>query len=118
MVLYDSEWVRRFYDHYGLKEWDRWDHSKVQTVKFEIHRHYIREYIKPSYRILEAGAGAGRFTKELSSITQKITVVDISPVQLRLNKEKAAEYGFASSVEQWIECDMCDLSDYFTDDAC
>ena len=63
------------------------------------------------------GAGAGRFTHELAGICRSIVVADISPVQLRLNREKADEFGFASSVESWVECDMCDLRAHFKDAA-
>jgi SAM-dependent methyltransferase len=59
------------------------------------------------------GAGAGRFTQELAKTTSQIVVADISPGQLALNRQHAAEHGFTDNVEAWIECDMCDLESTF-----
>jgi len=115
MARYDPDWVRDHYDAYGMREWDRWEESPVERVKFYVHLHYLREHVRPGQRVLEIGAGAGRFTRELARITDRIVVADLSPGQLRLNREAAARLDFASSVEDWIECDLCDLSPHFVD---
>ena len=63
---YDPGWLAEFYDDYGDKEWHRWEKSPAQEVKFHIHRHLIREYVKEGDRVLEVGAGPGRFTRVLA----------------------------------------------------
>jgi len=115
MARYDPDWVRAHYDEYGMREWDRWDESPVERVKFHVHLHYLREHVRTNDRVLEVGAGAGRFTRELARITDRIVVADISPGQLKLNRDNAARLDFASAVEDWIECDMCDLRPHFDD---
>ena len=115
MTSYDPDWVRDHYDRYAEKEWQRWDRSPVERVKLEIHLHYLRRSIRPGDRVLEIGAGAGRFTQELARITPRVVVGDLSPVQLQLNRENAQSLGFAGAVERWLECDMCDLSPHFED---
>ncbi len=115
MGKYDPAWVRAHYDEYGQKEWERWDRSPVERVKLEVHLHYLRAYLQPGQRVLEIGAGAGRFTQELAKITQRIIVADLSPVQLALNRQHADRLGFSHAVERWVECDMCHLSPYFGD---
>ena len=115
MTRYDPDWVRAHYDAYGTREWDRWEESPVERVKFYVHLHYLREHVRPGDRVLEIGAGAGRFTRELARITRHIVVADLSPGQLRLNREAAARLDFASSIEDWVECDLCDLSPHFVD---
>ena len=117
MAAYDPGWVRSFYDEYGEREWTRWDESPVQQVKWHVHLHYLTEYLRPDDRVLEVGAGAGRFTRELTGLVRSIVVADISPGQLQLNRAKAEEFGFAESVEDWIECDMCDMSAHFDEGA-
>ena len=117
MSDYDADWVRRYFDDYGMKEWRRWDESPVERVKFFVHRHYVEESVARGDRVLEIGAGAGRFTRELARWTDRIVVADISSGQLRLNRDNAERLGFASSVEQWVECDACHLEGVFADDA-
>jgi len=113
MTEYDPDWVKSYYDELGQREWDRWDVSPVEQVKFEVHLRYLRKYLAAGDRILEIGAGPGRFTQELAKISPRIVVADISPVQLELNRQNAHTLGYAGSIEQWIECDICDLRPCF-----
>lgn len=104
----DAGWVRA---HTGDEdEWSRWQSDFVQQVDFAIHIHYLHEYLTEGMRILEVGAGAGRFTKELASISNRITVVDISPTKIQRNKRNVQAMGYAAAIEAWHECDMCDLT--------
>ncbi len=113
MTHYDAEWIRTYYDAYGMKEWHRWDASRVERVKLCVHLHHLRQHVSPTDRVLEIGAGAGRFTQELASLANGIVVADISPVQLSLNRENAERLGFADRIERWMECDMCRLDTVF-----
>jgi SAM-dependent methyltransferase len=120
MSNYDPNWVRAFYDQYAGEEWQRWDRDPVQQVKFAVHLHYLRQAIQPGDRVLEIGAGPGRFTQHLAQITSgsrraRIVVGDLSPVQLELNRQNASRLGFASAVERWVECDICELGPHFQD---
>ncbi len=110
---YDPDWVRSYYNDYGMREWNRWDLSPVERMKFLVHQHHLQSHVRPTDRVLEIGAGAGRFTQELAKITDRIVVADISPVQLQLNRNQASVHGFADHVEDWVECDMCELESTF-----
>ena len=96
-----------------MKEWHRWEESPVERIKFFIHLHHLKNHVHAADRVLEIGAGAGRFTQEIAKITSQIVVADITPGQLELNRTQAKEHDFAASVEDWIECDMCDLESEF-----
>lgn len=111
-LQYDPAWVAGFYDRYGEKEWARWDRDAVSAVRFHVHCHYLRQWIKPGDRVLEAGAASGRFTLELARLGAKVTVLDLSPGQLELNKANAKEHGFEAAVEARVLGDICDLSGY------
>ena len=115
MATYNPDWVKTFYDQYGEKEWKRWDASPVEQIKFQVHLYYLSRYLGKDDRVLEIGAGAGRFTQALCSIAKKIVVADISPVQLQLNQENVRRLGLAGSIERWVECDLCDLRPHFRD---
>ena len=112
---YDPDFIKSYYDDYGPREWERWDASPVQQIKFAIHLHYLHTYLNPGDYVLEIGAGAGRFTRELAQLTVNIVVADISPVQLQLNQENGQRFGFDHAVEQRVEGDICDLSAHFED---
>ena len=62
--------------------------------------------------LLEIGAGAGRFTQVLADLGAHICVADISATQLELNRELADKFEFAHAVEDWVQADICDLSQF------
>jgi SAM-dependent methyltransferase len=107
---YDPAWVAAFYDKYADKEWSRWDRDAVQAVRFYVHVHYLRQWVKPGMRVLEAGAASGRFTQVLAELGANVTVLDLSPGQLELNRANAAEHAFEEAVEDRVLADICDLS--------
>jgi len=116
MTLYNPTWVREFYDACPEKEWGRWDQSPVHRIRWFVHVHYLQQYLPAGVRVLEIGAGAGRFTQVLAGITSRITVADISPGQLAFNRRQAEALGFDHAVERRVECDMSDLGGHFADE--
>ncbi len=106
---YDLAWVETHYDGYGMREWGRWDQSPEEQVKLFIHTHYLKKHVKAGDRVLEMGAGPGRFTAVLAERGARVTVADISQGQLDANRIKAKELGFLSAVEDWVKADVCSL---------
>ncbi len=107
---YDPEHVSRFYDAYGDREWQRFDRSLAAQVSLEIHRRLLGDFIEAGDRVLDAGAGPGRFTIELARLGASIVVGDISAEQLRLNAGKLAETGLEEAIESREVLDIVDLS--------
>lgn len=108
--------VARFFDELGMGEWDRHDHGPAARVAFELHRRLLRRHIQPGMRVLEVGAGPGRFTLELATLGVRVTVADISTVQLGLNEEAVRNAGLQDAVEAWMPCDIRDLSRWMPGD--
>jgi len=81
-----------------------------EEVKLQIHVHYLRQYLTGEERVLEIGAGRGRFTAELARLCGRIVVGDISPTQLDLNRRNAQAIGYTQQIEDWIQCDVADLT--------
>ena len=106
----NAERSRRFYDELGIIEWDRMTRSVASRVSMELHRRLLGRFITPGARVLEIGAGPGRFTIELARLGATVVVSDISPVQLELNERMVAEAGAESSIEERIVLDVADLS--------
>lgn len=106
---YHPEDAARYFDTFGEREWQRMVSNPVNEISLFLHTHYLRQFLRPGMRVLEIGAGAGRFTQVLAELNTRVVVADISPVQVQLNRQHAAELGFARAVEQWLEADICDL---------
>jgi len=106
--------LARWYDEYGEREWARLEATAMDRVNFEVHRRLLDEWIRPGSRVLEAGAGPGRFTLELARIGARVVVGDISPQQLELHADKAA--AAEAAVEARLLLDIVDLS-RFEDEA-
>ena len=104
-----SSQLRALFDELGDQEWERLDRDARSRASFEIHRRFLGRFMSPGMRVLEVGAGPGRFTIELAKLGCRVLVTDISPVQLALNEQYVQRAGFASAVEARRQMDVCDL---------
>jgi SAM-dependent methyltransferase len=102
--------VAQHFDEYGTREWDRLVKTPADEVSLYVHTHYLKKYVATGDRVLEIGAGAGRFTQILAGLGARTWVADISPVQLALNQRFARELGYAQAIMGWQTLDICDLS--------
>jgi SAM-dependent methyltransferase len=107
---YDPGNVARIFDEYGEQEWDRHEAAGFAKVAFHLHRKYLAETIRPGDRVLEAGAGPGRFTIELARLGASVVVGDVSPDHLELNRQHAELEGLERHVERREMVDVLDLS--------
>lgn len=110
--MYNPQTIAGFFDAYAEKEWERLEAIPRDQVSFYIHKHYLQKFISVGDGVLEAGAGAGRFTIELAKLGANITVGDISKVQLELNKKYVKEAGLEKYVIARTELDITDLSSF------
>ena len=102
--------IRDHFDAYGEAEWDRHVQSPRTHVALELHRRFLARFIRPGWRVLEIGAGPGRFTIELAALDAAVVVSDVSPVQLELNEAKVRAAGREAAVEERRLLDVRDLS--------
>lgn len=109
MTESDRDQMRSYFDDYASAEWDRLERDISGRVSLEVHRQFLKRFVHAGDRVLEVGAGPGRFTLELIELGAKVAVTDFSPVQLELNRMRQADSG---SVESWDILDVCDTSRY------
>ena len=107
-----TESVRRYYDALGEREWARLTKDVRGRVSLELHRRFLRRFVRPGWRVLEVGAGPGRFTLELAAIGCRIVVTDVSEVQLALNEARLDGTDAERRVERREVLDVCDASRY------
>jgi SAM-dependent methyltransferase len=112
--VYDPSRLASFFDEYGEREWERLgpERPAIDRVNFATHLALLQEHIGGGDRVLEAGAGPGRFTIELARIGAQVVVGDISPGQLRLNRENVGAAGLEAAVESRQVLDIVDLAKF------
>jgi len=103
-----TERIRRHFDELAEGEWERLDATPRARASFEVHRRLLEEFVGPGTRVLEIGAGPGRFTIAMAEMGAGITVTDISPVQLELNRSHVSEAGQEEAVEARFLLDVRD----------
>lgn len=108
-MSYDAARVAAYYDHLGHAEWDRWERSLGDRISLALHTEAVERCVPRGGRVLEIGAGPGRFTEVLHRLGSRIVVADLSATQLACNRELGHARGFAASVEDWHQLDLCDL---------
>ncbi|MFG2822624.1 class I SAM-dependent DNA methyltransferase [Kitasatospora sp. NPDC048365] len=102
--------IRRYYDDFAEQEQDRLTKDVAGRVSFEIHRRFLERYLKEGHRVLEIGAGPGRFTAVLAERGTRVVVTDISPVQLHLNEVNVTAAGAEHAVQARHTLDVRDTS--------
>jgi SAM-dependent methyltransferase len=102
--------TRAYYDALGAAEWDRLAADVPGRVSLEVHRRFLARFVPPGARVLEVGAGPGRFTLELAALGATVVVTDLSAVQLDLNRGRVGATPAEAAVERRELLDVCDVS--------
>lgn len=115
-VGYDAEVIERFYDAYADREWQRFEDSPAGRVNLAVHRRFLAEHLEAGMRVLDIGAGPGRFTIQAVEAGATVVVGDLSGEMMRQNEERVAAAGAEHGVVQRLQLDVTDLSS-LSDDA-
>lgn len=111
-VHYDAEYIGDYFDNYGEREWARLEADAESRVSFHLHRAFLEEYVCAGDEVLEVGAGPGRFTIELAQLGARVTVGDLSNVQLELNRARVEAAGHDGAVVARKILDIVNLSEF------
>jgi SAM-dependent methyltransferase len=109
MRMWDPARTAAFFDDYGEREWTRFEDGRTPEAGLNIHVRFLERFVQPGGRVLDAGAGPGRFTAELVRLGANVVALDISPGQLEQLRARLPE------VETYLG-DVTDLS-RFADDS-
>jgi SAM-dependent methyltransferase len=103
---FDLRRVQAFYDGYGIREWERYDTSAHRRLIYHLHWHFLREHLHPGSAVLDAGSGAGRFSLAMAQVGCRVTLLDLSPEQLRIAREKVREAGVEHAITGFVLGDV------------
>ena len=106
---YDSNVPKQYYDSFGEKEWTRLVRDVAGELLYHVHMDVFRCYVQKETSVLELGAGAGMFSKELVKLAGQLVVSDISIEQLAINKSKLAELGLDKRIQDFLILDVTNL---------
>lgn len=106
----DVNAVRASFDLATDAEWEWMVRDLPARVSLELHRRLLACHPRPGDRVLEIGAGPGRFTIALAQLGVRVTVTDLSAAQLAANRQHVAEADASAAVENWRVIDVRDTS--------
>jgi SAM-dependent methyltransferase len=104
-----SDRVAQIYDQFATYQWSRLD---VRRGEFHVHLHHLDAFLPPASRVLDLGAGPGRYALELARRGHRVLLADLSPEQVRIARERIAaeEETVRSRIEGVELLDARDLS--------
>jgi SAM-dependent methyltransferase len=106
---WDPSRAAEYFDDYGEREWKRFEDGTTPGPSITIHTQILEGYVRPGDRVLDAGAGPGRFTIEMLRLGAHVTALDISQGQLELLQARVPDV-------EAVVGDITDLS-RFPDDS-
>ena len=109
MSTWDPGRAAEYFDDYGEREWKRFEDGTTPGPSMTIHTQILEGYVRPGDRVLDAGAGPGRFTLEMLRLGAHVTALDISQGQLELLQARVPDV-------EAVVGDITDLS-RFPDDS-
>lgn len=83
--------IRSYYDAEVETEWER----IAGRPEFLLTCRYLSRYIRPGHRVLDIGGGPGRYSLWLAQQGCDVTLLDLSPENVRFAQKKAAQEGLA-----------------------
>lgn len=80
-----KEIVSGFYEH--ADENSRLERSRHGQLEYAVTMHYIRRFAAPGARVLEVGAGTGRYAAALAKEGMDVTAVELAESNLKVLRE-------------------------------
>ena len=70
---WDPQRAPSFFDDYGEQEWTRFEDGRTPAPSLDVHLDRLRRFVGAGDRVLEVGAGPGRFTIELARLGAEVS---------------------------------------------
>lgn len=108
-MSYNPTIPRDKYNNYGDREWTRLEKDGHGELLYRVHLDILSRYVKESDKVLEIGAGSGRYTKDIVQFCSSLIVADISEHQIEFNKSKMKELSLSSRIESFHVLDVLNM---------
>ncbi len=101
--------VNRVVNYYN--QFDEWGRLDREPIEFKVNWHYINRYLPAGGRILDNGAGPGKYSMKLAEKGFRVTVTDLTPRFVRMAEERAEELGLRTQFDGFYAADARWLSE-------
>ncbi len=105
-----SDDVRRYYDSFGEREWERLNRPNDGAIEFALTKRVIADYLPDGARVLDIGGDPGRYTIWLAERGHRVTLADLSPTLIAIARDRVAASPSAPLVDEITVADARDLS--------
>jgi ubiquinone/menaquinone biosynthesis C-methylase UbiE len=85
--------------------------EKELSLRTEIPREFIKRYIQPSDRVLDAGGGTGANAILMAEQCESVTLLDLTPKILQLARQNIQNSGLEEKI-RIVEGDICRLEQF------
>ncbi|MDQ0111974.1 class I SAM-dependent methyltransferase [Paenibacillus harenae] len=94
-------------DYYS--SFDEWGRLDREPLEFRVNWHFIKSNLPPRGKILDNGAGPGKYSMELAKLGHDVTLTDLTPRLVDIAREKATELGLVNYFSDFLVRDARDL---------
>lgn len=99
--------VSNIIDYYN--KFDEWGRLDREPLEFLINMHHIRAHLPLTGRILDNGAGPGKYSMELAKQGYQLTLSDLTERLVEVAQQKAVEFELQDQFDGFHVLDACDL---------
>lgn len=92
--------MSRIIDYYS--QFDEWGRLEREPLEFRINWHYMRQFLPESGRVLDNGAGPGKYAMELARHGCQVTLCDLTPRLVEIAGAKADELGLRERFDGFL----------------
>lgn len=89
---------------------DEWGRLDREPLEFMVNLHHIKSHLPAQGRILDNGAGPGKYSIELAKLGYQMTLTDLTPRLAEIAKQKAEEQGLQEHFDGFYVADARDLT--------
>ncbi len=83
--------VKEHYNNYAVEEWERLN-TPYSRIEFNCTMHMIKKYFPSEGKILDIGAGPGRYSLKLAQMGYNVSLLDISDKEWEIAKQNFEQH--------------------------
>ncbi|MGF9966876.1 class I SAM-dependent methyltransferase [Bacillus rhizoplanae] len=100
--------VNKVVEYYSA--FDEWGRLDREPLEFQVNWHYIQKYLPKTGKILDNGAGPGKYAMKLAEQGYKVTLTDLVPRLVNVGENKAKELGLLNQFDGFHVADARSLT--------